>query len=168
MKDYKTSATLMELITRLTTDNLEIIPSEVAGLLILHVNAKSLFTTTRRFTWHTLRVPQHPFTPQTHSRKQPLNQLNVLKSYVFTNFCKLGVKSSVSERAIKYYLKVSHDSRGSSVFFLPLQKLKPPNGDNNVVQKFNTERKNRRSPQDDILCYRTRAAIDYVQSLFFL
>ena len=50
MKDYKTRATLTELITRPTTDNLEKIPSEIAGLLRLHVNAKYLFATTRRFT----------------------------------------------------------------------------------------------------------------------
>ena len=50
MKDYKTSATLMELITRPTIDNLEKIPSEIAGLLRLPVNAGYFFTTTRRFT----------------------------------------------------------------------------------------------------------------------
>ena len=110
MKDYKTSATLMELITRPTIDNLEKIPSEIAGLLRLPVNAGYFFTTTRRFTWPTLRVHQLP----------PHKQLlNVFKSYTFTTSCKL----EVSERAMNYYLKVSHGSRCSSVFFLPLQKL---------------------------------------------
>ena len=50
MKDYKTSATLMELITRPPIDNLKKIPSEIAGLLRLPVNARYFFTTTRRFT----------------------------------------------------------------------------------------------------------------------
>ena len=35
---------------RLPIDNLEKIPSEIAGLLRLHVNAGYFFTTTRRFT----------------------------------------------------------------------------------------------------------------------
>ena len=50
MKDNKTNATLMELITRPTTDNLGKISSEIAGLLRLHVNTGYFFTTTRRFT----------------------------------------------------------------------------------------------------------------------
>ena len=86
MKDYKTSATLMELITRPPIDNPEKIPSEIAGLLRLPVNAGYFFTTTRRFTWPTLRVHQLP------SHKQ---LLNVFKSYTFTTSCKLEVSELV-------------------------------------------------------------------------
>ena len=103
-----------------------------------------------------LTYPQCSSPPPPPNLREQL--LKVLTTYIFTTSCKLEVQFSVSDRALKYYLKVSHDSKGSSFSSCHSKNFEPLSGDNNVAQQRKKRSATSSTAQDEILCYRHRAA----------
>ena len=107
------------------------IPSEIAGLLRLHVNAGYFLP----------RLGSLPDLPSGFILPLHKQLLNVFKSYSFTTSCELGVIFSV---IISKYLMVPEVLLFSSCHS---KNFEPLSGDNNVAHKLNKERKDRRRPQ---------------------
>ena len=107
------------------------IPSEIAGLLRLHVNAGYFLP----------RLGGLPDLPSGFILPLHKQLLNVFKSYTFTTSCELGVIFSV---IISKYLMVPEVLLFSSCHS---KNFEPLSCDNNVAHKLNKERKDRHRPQ---------------------